>query len=576
MTEVLISLDVTFRDNNEDIRLTNKKIFRKDQWLLIKKYIDDNIHKKNKYFSHYMIDYYSNRSSYVPVEVLQNIQVIEDINTIKAFKDLNYENNERSTVNKDNVIDNEGSIEIGYRNVLIYDMSKILPFANADPQLISICHTIYDGDNNQLLSYNINNEIENIKVPSDVYDANGNHIGYGIDVSIWSKTPYAGLIGYAIKNCKANRLEIIKILVGANFSLKMKNNENSTPILDIDKGSDENIEILKFLIEKGVDLNISRYGSSQNNNLLMKWYHNEEVFNILLDKNININMVSGDGKHILEYAIGSVYGEPRHGIEIVKKLVEKGANVNGSSSFIGMVPLFAAIYKGDMEIMHYLLDKGADYNIVHRSNNVLYWALTCDKLDLLEFFIKKGVTEVPKDYLNLHSKTLIEEAASRGKITAIECLIANGIDFHKTCNNSLGHALRNNHYDTFHYLLRKGLKELKDINQYEPLISIEVHKSKPRMDIVKFLIKNGSDPFAKGNYQLANRQSAIDECITQTYFFYNVKDYRLNDPIHVNILKYILRKNNIKIKKSQLKTLTIKQLKFALQQLNKIPSITVN
>ena len=73
----------------------------------------------------------------------------------------------------------------------------------------------------------------------------------------------------------------------------------------------------------------------------------------LLDKGVNVNAKTRYGATALSYACD------RANLELVKLLVERGADVNAKDTFYGEVPLGWALGKGNVEIVKLLLDKGA-------------------------------------------------------------------------------------------------------------------------------------------------------------------------------------------------------------------------
>lgn len=73
----------------------------------------------------------------------------------------------------------------------------------------------------------------------------------------------------------------------------------------------------------------------------------------LLDKGVNVNAKTRYGATALSYACD------RANVDLVKLLVERGADVNAKDTFYGEVPLGWALGKGNVEIVKLLLDKGA-------------------------------------------------------------------------------------------------------------------------------------------------------------------------------------------------------------------------
>ena len=151
-------------------------------------------------------------------------------------------------------------------------------------------------------------------------------------------------------------------------------------------------EAIKFLIEKGVDINIKsklwstpffRYLMSSSNDididlvksLLPKDYSiddvdslgrtvlhvactkgSEEVVKFLLKKKFDVNKKDFQGFSVLHYAIG------RKDAEIVKLVLDKNTTIN-DMSLQGVIPLHLACSKGEKNIIKLLVENGADINL---------------------------------------------------------------------------------------------------------------------------------------------------------------------------------------------------------------------
>ncbi|WP_061248486.1 ankyrin repeat domain-containing protein [Leptospira noguchii] len=171
---------------------------------------------------------------------------------------------------------------------------------------------------------------------------------------------------------KKENVEIVRLLLEKGADVHFQNNavyDKSLLYFAIEK---ENVEIVELLLEKGADANekicdlfrrcnylffnvIERYS-----NLPPKNDRRLKIISLLLEKgrvNVNATLVE-DGRSPLHYAV-----ENKHNIEIVKQLVEHGANVNGKNVY-QQTPLYDASSK---EIAQYLLQQGADPTVKNGS-----------------------------------------------------------------------------------------------------------------------------------------------------------------------------------------------------------------
>jgi uncharacterized protein len=81
-------------------------------------------------------------------------------------------------------------------------------------------------------------------------------------------------------------------------------------------------------------------------------------------------------------------------IEIVKLMVERGANVNYKHPITKMTAVAFAAYNGNKEMVTYLISKGADPNIKLRGNvSLVRMSRDMGNQDMADFLMKNGALD---------------------------------------------------------------------------------------------------------------------------------------------------------------------------------------
>ena len=150
-------------------------------------------------------------------------------------------------------------------------------------------------------------------------------------------------------------LKLVKDLIAKGANLNVVDHTDGTPLHYASKNG--HLEIVKFLLQKGSDVNAkdllsrstSLYWSSGNGHL--------EIVKFLIINNADVNAKNRFGGTPLNKA--SENGR----LPIVKLLIEKGADVNIVGEPVGMTSLDLASAGGHLEIVKLLIDKGADVNV---------------------------------------------------------------------------------------------------------------------------------------------------------------------------------------------------------------------
>lgn len=167
-------------------------------------------------------------------------------------------------------------------------------------------------------------------------------IDHGIDVNATYNGNNALQILLRFSNVK-HELEVIRMLIerGIDINKKNHNGDNALNCLLTHRYDGHNtVEIARLLIENGVNVNSkSQYGRNAVHNILDMGFNRDRinittrVLEMLLEAGVNVNAVDKDGGNGLFYlfwhfCVGTGFEEAKFTIEIAKMLIDKGINVH--------------------------------------------------------------------------------------------------------------------------------------------------------------------------------------------------------------------------------------------------------
>ncbi len=190
-------------------------------------------------------------------------------------------------------------------------------------------------------------------------------------------------------------------------------------------------------------------------------------------------------------------------LERVKALLAAGASVAERDS-LGGTPLHDAAWAGDLAIVQYLLDKGADPNARHleSGSTPLDYAVITNHRDVVEMFLLRGSRVGP---------AALHLAANRGYGEVVRLLIAKGADVNardSSGSTPLDEAAWKGQLEVASILLKHGA----EANVHNPNTGVTpLHESavKGHCEIAALLIAHGADVTARDN----NGSTALDEAL---------------------------------------------------------------
>ncbi|XP_063914008.1 uncharacterized protein LOC135130538 isoform X1 [Zophobas morio] len=195
-------------------------------------------------------------------------------------------------------------------------------------------------------------------------------------------------------------MAVIQLLVEHKADVNMPNKDGYGPLyVAARKG---NLEVAKYLISKGAKVNMVGKNGEGPLYIAAKFGY-LQVVKLLIHKQANVNAVKTNGWTPLTIAIKNGH------LQVVKLLMETNPVCN-SNSIMGSIwkpmtpmtwkrklhqPLDIAAQNGSVEMAEFLLTKGVKLN-ADDSQNPLYQAVCCGRVDMAKLFIKHGAKIKPR------------------------------------------------------------------------------------------------------------------------------------------------------------------------------------
>ena len=284
-------------------------------------------------------------------------------------------------------------------------------------------------------------------------------------------------------------LEKVKVLIEGHSELLNKQDQDAkTPLHHaIEKG---NTAIAKYLIAQGADLNLKdkeddsplHYAAIEGN---------REIAGILLEKG-TVSINEGNFRQMTPLHFACERGHP----EVLTLLLDYGADIEAKDQ-LGRTLLMCAAASRNIEVVHILVEKGADINVrvPYRGNE--YTALTLAAMygfrDFVDYLIDQQA-DIPESSVDL----TLQHAVQRDYVRLYEYLQENGLSVTemKDNNPALIHtASANGSIEIVESLIEHGF----DLNQKDEYGWRPLHHaaSEGQIEMIKYLIGGGVDKNAR-------------------------------------------------------------------------------
>ncbi len=286
--------------------------------------------------------------------------------------------------------------------------------------------------------------------------------------------------------CSTGFFGIVKILVDSGADVNKKNADGVTPLC-MASYKDSKANIVKYLLDNGA--NVDERNTSLEKTALQYACSNGAVANvkILVDVGADINLKMKDGFTTLYNAIEG------NNADIVKYIIDKGANANERYGPQNAPPVIRASFVGNVKVMDILLDAGADLNVKDDLGyGPLFRCVEKDNPAMVDYLVAKGVNI--NERFGRYELTALYNASSLGMLQSVNRLINTGANINIKSNtgfSSLSVASQNNHLSIVQALLLNGA----NVNELNANNWTALHSacSKGHLSVVKLLIDYGAD-----------------------------------------------------------------------------------
>lgn len=188
-------------------------------------------------------------------------------------------------------------------------------------------------------------------------------------------------------------------------------------------------------------------------------------------------------------------------LDVIEYLISKGANVNAKSKD-NWVPLHWASHSGVLGVVKHLVSNGADVNAKNKQDGTpLHLAARMGKLNVVEYLLGKGANVDANTTRPLYNGTPLHLAAYHGELDIAKYLIGKGANVNARDRHDctpLHRAAYNGKLDVVEYLISKGT----DINAEDKDGNIPLYKATEngKLSVVEYFISKGADVNAKNKY----------------------------------------------------------------------------
>lgn len=353
----------------------------------------------------------------------------------------------------------------------------------------------------------------------------------GVDINCKNNEGYNPILSAAARG----QLEMMKYLLKNGFTLKDKTNRGSTPLIVAAEGN--NLNIIKFIIKEYVktnkiDINERNYnGETALMSAARIGLGRIKVVKYLAQNGADLTLIDNEGQTALMLA--ARYDNP----EIVEYLLENNADINELdiilSSCVGLI-----------DRVKYLVEKeNQDINAADKNGRTpLIGAANYNKIEVVKYLLEKGANTEAKDE-DKDGKTALIIAADWGHLEMVKMLVENKADINARDNmgkTAIMYAAKKWDKGMAKYLLEKGADIEAVDNDGNSVLMVAANHGYGTDEFVKYLVDKGAFVNRVNNDGVTTLMFAVmDKSLENVEFFVkNGVDMKLRDKQGKTALDY--------------------------------------
>ncbi len=289
---------------------------------------------------------------------------------------------------------------------------------------------------------------------------------------------------------QAGNLEMTKLLLDSGADVTIGDNENTNALQVAAIGA--NTAVIDLLIAKGMDVNAADV-NGMTAVLFAGTYGKWDIVQYLASKGARLDARANGGGSLVHYAAR------RGNLDVLKQLVAAGMSLNCGPDQWGLTPLMGAAQRGQMEIVTFLLDNGADPNETSpNGENALTAAAGMGKRDIVRLLLDRGADAK----YSIHGFSALGASFWNPDVEIVRMLLAAGADAKLTSDQgyTVLHRLaqsRNIPVEIARLVVEAGADvNAKNEEGTTPLLTACERGS---TDIVKYFVSKGADVTVAGS-----------------------------------------------------------------------------